>query len=208
MSMVCGLDLHRQQITFDAMDTVSGEVWRGRVWQPDRDRFRRWLSHDVAAARQRGAGGDGGGGLHRLALRGRGDRGRRVRGARRRAGRHAGGAGPQAPRQDRSFRRPVVARVVAAWRAARVVDPADGGVGVAGTGAAVQVAARSAPGVDPADPRRVVPTRRRRPGRRDRHPGDTPVAGRRRRDADRSGPAADRRRLRDDRRHQRPRCSR
>jgi hypothetical protein len=47
MSMVCGLDLHRQQITFDAMET-SGEVWRGRVWQPDRDRVRRWLRHDVA----------------------------------------------------------------------------------------------------------------------------------------------------------------
>ena len=44
MSMVCGLDLHRQQITFDALETVSGEVWRGRVWQPDRERFRRWLS--------------------------------------------------------------------------------------------------------------------------------------------------------------------
>src|SRR6266545_2200142 len=48
MSMVCGLDLHRQQITFDAMETVSGEVWRGRLWQPDRDRVRRWLRHDVA----------------------------------------------------------------------------------------------------------------------------------------------------------------
>jgi transposase len=48
MSMVCGLDLHRQQITFDAMDTASGEVWRGRVWQPDRERFRRWLRHDLA----------------------------------------------------------------------------------------------------------------------------------------------------------------
>lgn len=48
MSMVCGLDLHRQQITFDAMDTDSGEVWRGRVWRPDRERFRRWLSDEVA----------------------------------------------------------------------------------------------------------------------------------------------------------------
>jgi transposase len=46
--MVCGLDLHRQQITFDAMDSVSGEVWRGRVWQPDRERVRRWLRQDVA----------------------------------------------------------------------------------------------------------------------------------------------------------------
>jgi transposase len=48
MSMVCGFDLHRQQITFDALDTVSGEVWRGRVWRPDRDRVRRWLRSDVA----------------------------------------------------------------------------------------------------------------------------------------------------------------
>jgi len=48
MSMVCGLDLHRQQITFDAMDTASGELWRGRVWQPDRERVRRWLRQDVA----------------------------------------------------------------------------------------------------------------------------------------------------------------
>src|SRR5205823_14189206 len=48
MSMVCGLDLHRQQITFDALETGSGEVWRGRVWQPDRDRVRRWLRYDVA----------------------------------------------------------------------------------------------------------------------------------------------------------------
>jgi transposase len=48
MSMVCGLDLHRQQITFDAVDIESGEVWRGRLWQPDRERFRRWLRHDVA----------------------------------------------------------------------------------------------------------------------------------------------------------------
>ena len=48
MSIVCGLDLHRQQITFDALEMESGEVWRGRVWQPDRERFRRWLSRDVA----------------------------------------------------------------------------------------------------------------------------------------------------------------
>ena len=44
MSMVCGLDLHRQQITFDALADRVGEVWRGRVWQPDRERFRRWLT--------------------------------------------------------------------------------------------------------------------------------------------------------------------
>ena len=48
MSMVFGLDLHRQQITFDALDVESGELWRGRLWQPDRQRFRRWLHQDVA----------------------------------------------------------------------------------------------------------------------------------------------------------------
>lgn len=47
MSMVCGLDLHRGQITFDALVEESGEVWKGRVWKPDRQRFRRWLHKEV-----------------------------------------------------------------------------------------------------------------------------------------------------------------
>jgi transposase len=49
------LDLHRQQITFDALVVESGETWRGRVWQPDRQRFRRWLRDDVAPRAQGGA---------------------------------------------------------------------------------------------------------------------------------------------------------
>ena len=48
MSMVCGLDLHRGQITFDALEVESGEVWRGRIWSPDRARFRRWLREELA----------------------------------------------------------------------------------------------------------------------------------------------------------------
>jgi transposase len=47
--MLGGLDLHRRQITFDIVESESGEVWRGKLWQPDRQRFRRWLAHDVAA---------------------------------------------------------------------------------------------------------------------------------------------------------------
>jgi transposase len=47
MSMVCGLDLHRGQITFDALQVDSGEVWRGRIRQPDRHRFRRWLTEEL-----------------------------------------------------------------------------------------------------------------------------------------------------------------
>ena len=48
MAMVCGLDLHRRQITFEALEVDSGEVWKGRIWQPDRERFRRWLRVEVA----------------------------------------------------------------------------------------------------------------------------------------------------------------
>src|SRR3974390_1390722 len=47
MSMVGGLDLHRGQITYDVLDVDSGEIWRGRLWQPDRQRFRRWLQDDL-----------------------------------------------------------------------------------------------------------------------------------------------------------------
>jgi hypothetical protein len=39
MSMTCGLDLHRGQITFDTLEIETGEGWRGRIWQPDRARF-------------------------------------------------------------------------------------------------------------------------------------------------------------------------
>jgi transposase len=52
--MVCGLDLHRGQITFDALEVETGEAWRGRIWQPDRARFRRWLVEELMP---RAAGG-------------------------------------------------------------------------------------------------------------------------------------------------------
>ena len=55
MSMVCGLDLHRGQITFDALQVESGEVWRGRLCQPDRARFRRWLTEELAPRAKGGA---------------------------------------------------------------------------------------------------------------------------------------------------------
>jgi Transposase len=54
MAMVCGLDLHRRQITFDALESGSGVEWRGRIWQPDRVRFRRWLRNDLT---ERAGGG-------------------------------------------------------------------------------------------------------------------------------------------------------
>jgi transposase len=45
--MVGGLDVHRGQITFDVVCTETGEAWRGRVTQPTRARFRRWLEDEV-----------------------------------------------------------------------------------------------------------------------------------------------------------------
>ena len=48
MTMVGGLDLHRGQITFDVVATETGEVWRGRLGQPTRARFRDWLDSELA----------------------------------------------------------------------------------------------------------------------------------------------------------------
>lgn len=44
MSIVGGLDLHRKQITFDYLDTETGEVRRGRIEPADRERLREWLA--------------------------------------------------------------------------------------------------------------------------------------------------------------------
>ena len=44
MSIVGGLDIHRKQITFDCVDTVTGEQWRGRIGQADRVHVAAWLA--------------------------------------------------------------------------------------------------------------------------------------------------------------------
>jgi len=55
MPIVGGLDIHRKQLTFDYLDTVTGEVKRGQVAPADRAHLRSWLGrfagcHDVAFA--------------------------------------------------------------------------------------------------------------------------------------------------------------
>ena len=55
MSIVGGLDIHRKQITFDYLDTVTGQVRRGQVAPADRAHLRAWLARfagreDVAFA--------------------------------------------------------------------------------------------------------------------------------------------------------------
>src|SRR6266511_1720764 len=43
MTIVMAFDQHREQIAFDALDTASGELHRGRIRPADRLGFRRWL---------------------------------------------------------------------------------------------------------------------------------------------------------------------
>jgi transposase len=43
VTIVGGLDLHRRQLTFDVVDTLTGEATRGRVAPADRETFRGWL---------------------------------------------------------------------------------------------------------------------------------------------------------------------
>ena len=44
MPIVGGLDIHRKQITFDYVDTVTGQVCRGQVSPADREHLRAWLA--------------------------------------------------------------------------------------------------------------------------------------------------------------------
>jgi transposase len=44
MPIVGGLDIHRKQITFDYLDTTTGEVKRGQITPADRKHVRAWLA--------------------------------------------------------------------------------------------------------------------------------------------------------------------
>src|SRR4051812_37498409 len=55
MPIVGGIDIHRQQLTFDYVDTDSGEIATGRISPADRECLRAWLGRfagrpDVAFA--------------------------------------------------------------------------------------------------------------------------------------------------------------
>jgi transposase len=48
MSIVGGLDIHRKQITFDCLDTDTGELRRGRIAPADRAHLAAWLARHLA----------------------------------------------------------------------------------------------------------------------------------------------------------------
>lgn len=56
MSIVGGLDIHRKQITFDCLDTDTGELRRGSIVPADRQHLADWLAQHVAG---RGGGAFG-----------------------------------------------------------------------------------------------------------------------------------------------------
>ena len=175
MSMVCGLDLHRGQITFDTVEVDSGEMWKGRLWKPDRPRFRRWLHDEVAPRAVDG----------HVAIAVEGCTGwRYVVEEIQAAGFEAHVAEPadtQAMRgrkkhakTDRTDAR-LLRDLLHAGRAARVVDPTRTGAGVARTHPPLQEPRRPARRVGATHPRRAVPARRRAP--RGTHPlGEHPPA--------------------------------
>jgi transposase len=62
MPIVGGPDIHRKQIAFDYLDTVTGQVRRGQVSPADRAHLRAWLGRfagceDVAFAVEGAPGG-------------------------------------------------------------------------------------------------------------------------------------------------------
>jgi hypothetical protein len=61
MPIVGGLDIHRKQITFDYLDTATGEVKRGQIAPADRAHLRAWLArfagHDDVAFAVEGCAG-------------------------------------------------------------------------------------------------------------------------------------------------------
>ena len=62
MAIVAGFDVHRRQITFDALDTETGEVSRGRI-DATPAAVHAWVK------RFEGRGAGRGRGLHGLAVR-------------------------------------------------------------------------------------------------------------------------------------------
>ena len=68
MTIVGGFDVHRKQITFDYVDTGTGLVRCGEIRPATRKTLRSWLGRTMPG---RGCG-DSGGGLHRVAVCGRG----------------------------------------------------------------------------------------------------------------------------------------
>jgi transposase len=176
MGIVGGLDIHRRQITFDHLDERSGETRHGRIARPTgccRAAGCRSSTPTPAPAHRRRRGG----GVHRLAVRGRGTAARRRRGASGRAGRHRGPK--RRAKTDRTDARHL-RELLAGGRLPESWIPPERVLSDARPAAAVPRPAREAHRLGAARPRHPAAPRRpgghRRPARRRQLP---PAGGRR-----------------------------
>jgi transposase len=117
MAILGGLDIHRRQITYDYLDTDTGETGHGRIQPATRVVLRAWLAQ--LAGRQADLAFEGTTGWRFVAeeVMAAGFRAHLAEPADTRALR-----GPQAARQDRPRRRQPPARPAGARGAAGVVD--------------------------------------------------------------------------------------
>ena len=161
MPIVGGLDIHRKQITFDYLDTVTGQVQRGQVSPADREHLRAWLARFAGCEDAAFAVG----GVHRVAVCRRGAGRGRDHGASGRARRHRVRPRPQAARQDRQDRLPAPADAAGRGPAAGVLDPARPHPGMPGAAGDLSRPAGRAHRLGAAHPRGVVPPGRPGPGR-------------------------------------------
>ena len=128
MPIVGGLDIHRKQITFDYLDTATGEVKRGQITPADRKHVRAWLAR-FAGRGEVAFAVEGCTGWRYLAEE------LAAAGLEAHLGEPAdtaAAAGPQAARQDRQDRRPAPADAAGRGPAARMLDPAGAHPGVPG----------------------------------------------------------------------------
>ena len=161
MPIVGGLDIHRKQITFDYLDTVTGEV-RARPGRPGRPGAPAGLAGPV---RRLGRCRVRGGGVRRVAVCRRGAGRGRDRRASWRAGRHRGAARAASgtPRPTR----PTPGTCGRCWPrpAARMLDPAGADPGVPGAAGDLSRPAPRAHRLGAAHPRGVLPPGRPTAGR-------------------------------------------
>ena len=134
MPIVGGLDIHRKQMTFDYVDTDTGEIQRGQIAPADRSHVADWLARRFGGRADVDFALEGCTGWRYVAEELAACRDRR---ARRRAGRHGRAAGPQAARQDRPNRLPAPTPGAGRRPAARVLDPAGPHPGVPGAARAL-----------------------------------------------------------------------
>ena len=120
MAIVGGFDVHRAQITFDYLDTDTGEVATGQIRPATRAVLRNWLAERFAGREEVAFAVEGCTGwrfvVEEMLAAG-------VEPSRR-AGGHGDSEGPQEAGQDRPQRRPLTAGTPGRKATARVVDPA------------------------------------------------------------------------------------